>query len=50
MHPIEQQRWPSRGPWVMIPCLRTCHCGATWLGTPSEFWGLTWWELFRMPY
>lgn len=23
----------------MVPCLRTCDCGATWLGTPSEFWG-----------
>ena len=43
-------KWPSIGPYIFVPCIRECVCGATWMGEPDEnIVGLYWWRLFKMP-
>ena len=43
-------KWPSIGPYIFVPCIRECACGATWYGEPDEkVIGLYWWRLFKMP-
>jgi hypothetical protein len=48
---IVMGKWPAIDPYrILVPCLRTCDCGATWYGEPDEkMIGLYWWTLFRMP-
>ncbi len=42
-------KWPSIGPYIFVPCICECECGATWLGEPDERVGLYWWSLFKLP-